>query len=48
MTRGGHRGQNPTKIDRMSTPLDSPDQGGTALLDRELQELIEDAGSGRS
>lgn len=42
MTRGDHRGQNPTKIDGMSTPLDSPDQGGTALLDRELQELIEE------
>ncbi|MGO3032522.1 MAG: DUF3039 domain-containing protein, partial [Microbacterium gubbeenense] len=26
----------------MSTPLDSPDGGGTALLDRELRELIEE------
>ena len=26
----------------MSRPLDSPDEGGTALLDRELQELIEE------
>lgn len=42
MTRGDHRGQNPTKIDGMSTPLDSPDQGGTAVLDRELEELIEE------
>ncbi len=25
----------------MSTPLDSPEQGGTAVLDRELEELIE-------
>ncbi|AZS37158.1 DUF3039 domain-containing protein [Microbacterium sp. 1P10UB] len=24
----------------MSTPLDRPDQGGTATLDRELEELI--------
>lgn len=25
----------------MSTPRDAPDQGGTALLDRELEELLE-------
>ena len=24
----------------MSTPLDSPDQGGVATLDRELEELL--------
>lgn len=27
-------------IGAMSTPLDSPDQGGLATLDRELEELI--------
>ncbi|OCG75354.1 DUF3039 domain-containing protein [Microbacterium sediminis] len=26
----------------MTTPLDSPDQGGTGLLERELEELIEE------
>ncbi|MEE2814188.1 MAG: DUF3039 domain-containing protein, partial [Actinomycetota bacterium] len=25
----------------MSTPLDSPDQGGVATLDRELEELLQ-------
>lgn len=26
----------------MSTPLDAPDQGGTAVLDRELEKLLEE------
>jgi len=26
----------------MSTPLDAPEQGGTALLDRELEKLLEE------
>ena len=26
----------------MSTPLDSPDQGGVATLDRELEELLQE------
>ena len=27
-------------LEDMSTPLDSPDQGGLAVLDRELEELL--------
>lgn len=28
----------------MSTPVDNPDQGGIATLDRELEELLEEEG----
>lgn len=42
MTIGGHVAANRTKLEGMSRPLDSPDQGGTAVLDRELEELIEE------
>ncbi len=36
----GPDGAPPTRIGEMSTPLDSPDQGGTLTLDRELEELL--------